>query len=41
MVNFLIGLGIGIVIIAIVFMLAIRSFFKGADEVLKSFWNKF
>jgi hypothetical protein len=41
MINFLIGLGVGILIIAIVFMLAIRSFFKGADEFLKSFWDKF
>ena len=41
MLNFLIGLGIGVVIIAIIFILAIKSFFKGVDGVLKSFWNKF
>lgn len=41
MINFLIGLGVGVVIIVIIGILILRSVFKGADEVLKSFWNKF
>ena len=41
MLNFFIGLGVGVVLIIIVGILILNSVFKGADEVLKSFWNKF
>ncbi len=41
MVNFLIGFGIAVGIIVLVLYFILKDFFKGVDDVLKTFWNKF